>query len=155
MNKNIEDEMLKGAMDEIVVDENFKTQLRNTLHGLPNTHVKTFGYGVENGVINIDVKFEFLPNEQDFTDFVEGNDNLPLSVLKKFYEKYCNALISGRALMFHFITYSTVGSHEVLFSNSDVEGELAMTNLINVLDFNIELSCDVDVNYSNIFEEAG
>lgn len=155
MNKNIEDEMLKGAMSEIVVNEDFKAQLKNTLHGLPNTHIKSFDWTVKNGLISIDMKFEFLPNEQDFANFVEGNDNLPLSVLKDFYEKYCNALIGGRILMFHFITYSTVGGHEVLFSNSDVEGELAITNLSNAMEINIEVSFDVHVDYSNVFKEAG
>lgn len=140
---------LKEAMDRIVQDDGFKAQVRNTLFKLPNVAIRNLSYSVVDETVNIMIDYVFVPTSEDFDAFVDEHSDVSLNVLKDFYEKYCDALISGRVMMFHFITYSTVGNVGVELVNEF--GETVIEPLMNLVDVNVEIDYTIEVDYSGIF----
>lgn len=140
---------LKEAVERIFQDESFKGQVRNTLFQLPNVAIRNLSYSIVDETVNIMIDYVFKPTQEEFDAFVDEHSDVSLNVLKSFYEKYCDALISGRVMMFHFITYSTVGGFGVELFNEF--GETVVEPLINLIDIDIEVGYTIEVDYSNIF----
>lgn len=151
MKKNIKDELLRGAVAEVIEDDDFKGQLRNTLFQLPNAAITGLGWSVDNGLISVNVDYEFKPSVADFDSFTNGYETVSLNSLKYFFEKNCNSLISGRVFMFHFILFNAVGSYDVLFPYLDSSSAISDL-LTNVMDFDVVIDFDVVVDYSDVFE---
>ena len=140
---------LKEAVERIFQDESFKGQVRNTLFQLPNVAIRNLSYSVVDETVNIMIDYVFKPTSEEFDDFVNEHSDVSLNVLKGFYEKYCDALISGRVMMFHFITYSTVGGYGIQLT--DEFGSVVVEPLINFVDINIEVGYTIKVDYSGVF----
>lgn len=140
---------LKEAVERIFQDESFKGQVRNTLFQLPNVAIRNLSYSVVDETVNIMIDYVFKPTSEEFGNFVDEHSDVSLNVLKDFYEKYCDALISGRVMMFHFITYSSVGNYNIQLSNEF--GEIVIEPLMNLVDVNVEIGYTIEVDYSGIF----
>lgn len=140
---------LKEAVEWVFQEEAFKGQIKNTLYKLPNTAIRNLSYSVVDESINIMIDYVFKPTSEEFDNFVDKHSDVSLNVLKSFYEKYCDALISGRVMMFHFIAYSSLGGYVVQLT--DEFGETVIEPLINLVDVNIEVGYTIEVDYSNVF----
>lgn len=140
---------LKDAAENVFQDEAFKGQVKNTLYKLPNAAIRNLSYSVVDETVNIMIDYVFKPTSEEFDNFVDEHSDVSLNVLKGFYKKYCDALISGRVMMFHFITYSTVGGYGIQLT--DEFGNVVIEPLINFVDINIEVDYTIEVDYSGVF----
>lgn len=140
---------LKEAVDKIFQDDGFKVQVKNTLFQLPNVAIRNLSYSIVDETINIMIDYVFVPTSEEFDNFVNEHSDVSLNILKNFYEKYCDALISGRVMMFHFIIYSAVGNFGVELSNEF--GEIVIEPLMNLVDVNVDIGYTIEVDYSGIF----
>lgn len=147
---DVVDNYLKEAVEQTFQDDDFKAQVRNTLFQLPNVAIRNLFYSIADENVNVMIDYVFAPTSKEFDAFVGKHSGVPLNVLKDFYEKHCDALISGRIMMFHFITYNTIGGFGIELSNEF--GENVIEPLMKLVDVNVDIGYTIEVDYSRVFD---